>query len=441
MKNASYLKGLKVSKYREGSIVGWLVDGYLREKDSGGKPKRIRKRFKGPNARILATNFKDEKEALDLQRITGVEVRQTKITDEEEHVINDLINQLREDGGDEDTPGHVLLGRAVRHFLDSPTRGMEVVTVAEGKDRYLARKGADKLSDKHARGVKNKLDNFCSLFGDRLLSSITADEVDEWVEDRQASDRTKETYYNAIHALFEWCRKKCFISNNVVGVMDKPVAPSYGEPQSLAVDQIPDLFRYAAVIDGGSMVPYLVLALFAGVRPEELTRAEWEDFDWDENTLRVRQRKGQKLGVEYLRAVEIPEVGIKWLEYCNARELKGKIRPGNGTKLFNLIRACAGWRIGKGSLKSMDYFGFDELIADSDSKRRPEWPHNALRHTGITYRYKQIRSIGEVAEWSGNSERMIQKHYKSVKGVTKQTTEDYFNLTPESLGLTQGTCK
>jgi hypothetical protein len=89
----------------------------------------------------------------------------------------------------------------------------------------------------------------------------------------------------------------------------------------------------------------------------------------------------------------------------------------------------------------MDYFGFDELIADSDSKRRPEWPHNALRHTGITYRYKQIRSIGEVAEWSGNSERMIQKHYKSVKGVTKQTTEDYFNLTPESLGLTQGTCK
>jgi hypothetical protein len=32
MKNASYLKGLKVSKYREGSIVGWLVDGYLREK-------------------------------------------------------------------------------------------------------------------------------------------------------------------------------------------------------------------------------------------------------------------------------------------------------------------------------------------------------------------------------------------------------------------------
>jgi integrase len=462
MKKASYLKGLKVSKYREGLIVGWMVDGYLREKDSSGKPKRIRKRFKGPNAKILATNFKDEKEALDLQRITGVEVRQTKITDEEEHVINDLINQLREDGGDEDTPGHVLLGRAVRHFLDSPTRGMEVVTVAEGRDRYLARKGADKLSDKHARGVKSKLDNFCSLFGDRLLSSITAEEVDEWVEDRQASDRTKETYYNAIHALFEWCRKKCLISNNVVGVMDKPVAPSYGEPKSLFVDQIFDLFRYADLIDGGRMIPYLVFNLFGGVRPEEIARGQWGDFDWDEKTLRVRQRKGQKLGVEYLRAVEIPEVGMKWLEYYLAKrrretikfgawwpgpgfegfvkatnvEGENPLRPRNGTKLFNLIRACAGWRVSKGSLKSMHYYGLDALIYDCDSKRRPEWPHNALRHTGITYRYKQVRSIGEVAEWAGNSERMIQKHYKSVKGVTKQTTEDFFNLTPENLGMT-----
>jgi integrase len=437
MKKASYLTGLKVVKYREGSIAGWMVDGYLRGKNSSGKPKRVRKRFHGPNAKIMAVNYKDEREALDLQRITGVEVRQTKITDEEEHVINDLINQLREDSEDEDTPGHVLLGRAVRHFLDSPTRGMEVVTVSEAKDRYLGRKGADKLSDKHARGVRGKLNNFCEIFGDRLLSSINADEVDEWVEDRQVADRTKETYYTAVHALFEWCRKKCFIAHNVVGVMDKPVAPSYGEPKSLAVDQLPDLFKYADLIDGGSLIPYLVFALFAGARPDEIGRGYWEDFDWDEKTLRVRQRKGQKVGGEYLRAVEIPDVGMKWLEYCNARELEGKIRPSNGQKLFNLIRACAGFRIGKGSLGSMDYFGLDELIEDSASKKRPEWPHNALRHTGITYRFKEIRSIGEVAEWSGNSERMIQKHYKSVKGVTKQTTEDYFKLTPESLGLTQ----
>ena len=117
MKNASYLKGLKVSKYREGSIVGWMVDGYLRKKIPLRQTKRIRKRFRGPNAKIMATNYKDEKEALDLQGFLVLRVRQTKITDEEEHVINDLIYQLREDLQDQETLGMFLLARLSGTFL------------------------------------------------------------------------------------------------------------------------------------------------------------------------------------------------------------------------------------------------------------------------------------------------------------------------------------
>ena len=423
-------QGLSVVRYKEGSISGWMVSGYLRGKNASGKPIRVRRRFKGKHAKAQAQDYKVVREASDKRNLDEGELRVSKISTESEHVILDLVLQLREKLDEPDELDHVLLGKAVRHFIQDPNVDLEQVTVQEAMDRYLSRKAADVLSSKHGRGVKSKLNAFSSLYGDRPLSSITADEVDEWVEDRNVSARTKETYYNALHAMFAWCQKQCLVVQNVVGRTDKPIPPEYGEPKTILPEQLGDLLRYAHEIDDASMIPYFVFAAFAAVRPEEVARAEWDDFDWDENMLRVRHRKG---GEHYLRAVEIPKAGMEWLEHVGAEKLTGKVRPKNGVKLFNLIRACAGFRIGKGSLLSMDLFGFDDLIEDSESESRPEWPPNALRKFGITYRYKDVRNIHEVAEWAGNSPKKIKMHYQTVRGASKRTTEDYFNLTPDNV--------
>ena len=421
---------LLIRKYREGSKSGFIVTGELSKNLSGGQRKRIRKKFSGIDAKIKARAFRDSVQISDEQNRSPTMIRETLRTAHEEREVDRLVHLIRRKLNDMETDPGQLLRTAVDHFLASPVSSHKSVSVNEAVEIYLKRKHALKISDNHRKEVGSKLGKFSTLYGDRPLSSITPDEVEHWVEDRDVSERTKETYYNAIHALFAYSVKKCLITHNVVGVMDKPTPATYGEPKSLTPDQIAELFRIAAQVEEGSMIPYLVIALFGGVRVAEVGRADWEDFDWDENILRVRHRKG---GQEYLRAVEIPEVGMKWLEYVNAREKSGKIFPPSGLKRFNVIRAAAGFRIAKGNLLSTDFFGLDDLIKGSDSSKRPEWPFNAMRHTGITYRYKQIRSIDEVAEWAGNSPKKIKKHYQSVNGVTAKAVEDYFNLTPERL--------
>ena len=107
------------------------------------------------------------------------------------------------------------------------------------------------------------------------------------------------------------------------------------EPVSLSIKQARDLLFYATEIDNMSMLPYFAVGIFAGVRPSEIIRGEWEDLDWDENIIRVRHRKGS---IKYTRSVELPAICVEWLDYCKSRERTGSLTPQNHSKLFNLVR-------------------------------------------------------------------------------------------------------
>ena len=275
--------------------------------------------------------------------------------------------------------------------------------------------------------LRTLLTNFGAHYGDRVISTITIKEIENFLERRECAAATKRIEYAHIHALFEWARKQTLLRANVVTAVDKPKI-DHKEPESLTIDQAKDLLYYASKVEEGSLVAYFVLAIFAALRPYEVRRAQWEDFDWDENILRARQQKGDG----FTRAVELPEIALKWLEHINAKEKTGPVTPTNITKQFALIRAAAGFKIAEGNFKSCKKWGLDDKVKNS-SKNKTEWVNDVCRHTGITYQLKTVRHIGEVAEWAGNSPEVIKKAYKSVAGVTKASTEAYYNLTPENV--------
>jgi len=154
------------------------------------------------------------------------------------------------------------------------------------------------------------------------------------------------------------------------------------------------------------------------------------DLDWDENIIRVRHRKGS---IKYTRSVELPAICVEWLDYCKSRERTGSLTPQNHSKLFNLVRACAGFKLSKSQISSMHLFGKEKLVENCDAKNRTSWANDQMRHTAITYRLKIIKHIGEVAEWSGNTPRIIKSNYQSVKGITAQSTKEFYDLTPKNV--------
>jgi hypothetical protein len=58
------------------------------------------------------------------------------------------------------------------------------------------------------------------------------------------------------------------------------------------------------------------------------------------------------------------------------------------------------------------------------------WPHNALRHSYISYRIAVVQSAAQVALEAGNSPAIIFKHYREL--VTKEAAAQWFGIMPKT---------
>jgi hypothetical protein len=56
------------------------------------------------------------------------------------------------------------------------------------------------------------------------------------------------------------------------------------------------------------------------------------------------------------------------------------------------------------------------------------WPHNALRHSYISYRIAVVQSAAQVALEAGNSPAIIFKHYREL--VTREAADQWFGIRP-----------
>ena len=422
------------------------MSGYSRHKDAKGNPKRIRKAFKGPNARELALKYKLELENQELRDdLTNPEdIRRTKLNHDAEILILDMIREIREDLKDDETEGHLLLKKAVDFFLESPTRTESEITPRELYTLFIERRNWKKRSKPHKANFSATVDKFCSYFdSDRNLATITRKEVETFLNRRgknETSDACFRLEYAHIHALFEYGLKLNHISKNVVHEIEKPELDKK-EPVSLTIEQCRKLFIYAEKVDAesdewlkkrnrpivGSSVAYYALAIFAALRPFEVRRAEWEDIDWDQGIIRARMRKSGG----YTRSVELPKVCLAWLNHVGGKKRKGLITPNNINKRSAVIRAASGFRIEPGNYTGT--FGLEAEVKDSGKEDRPEWTNDICRHTGITYRLRDVQDKPAVALWAGNSPEEIERSYKSIKGVTNKTYEQFYKLTPKKV--------
>ena len=421
--------GLRIIPNKRSKKGGYIVDGYLKDKDANGKLLRVRKTFSGPNAKDLARAFINEKIIEDSNEATLTRIRKSKIDDEFEYGVLDLVKRIRKELNDLDSDSLELLKKAVDHYIQNPTRGLSEITVNAARKEYESRDNFDSTSASHKKIWKADLDKFCGVYGERQISTITIDEIKEWIDRDEDRSRERKRLDRAhLHALFNWAKKQTYLKINVVTAYELPRV-NRREAVSLSIQQAHNLLYFSTKVNGGQLTPYFALAIFAGLRPFEIKRALWEDIDWDEGIIRARQQKGDG----FTRAVELPEICLEWLEYSKGRKKTGQISPVNYDKNFAVVRAAAGFRLSEGNIQSCNWWGLDKYLENCNDLSRPEWVNDICRHTAITYRLKVVKHIGEVAEWAGNSPDIINKNYRSVKDVTKKSTDDFFKLTPKAV--------
>jgi len=147
---------------------------------------------------------------------------------------------------------------------------------------------------------------------------------------------------------------------------------------------------------------YLTLAIFAGIRPDEILRLTWDCVSPNGLTVRIDAAASK---VRRRRIVHLQPNAAQWLHYARSYGAElGTIHP-------------MGLRRYRRQLSKHLRFG--------------KWPQDLLRHTCASYLLAHLQDAGKAARELGNSPGILLNHYQEL--VEKETAEKFWAIVPPNV--------
>ena len=251
------------------------------------------------------------------------------------------------------------------------------------------------ISIKTALGVKPRtmktyrgyVNNFAAAFPDRDIGSLTAHEIETWLLERFPNPVSRNNNRRVLLNFFNVAKKKKYVASNPVSEIGTAAEPSH-EVGILRPEQVANLLIHSET----EILPYFALAVFAGIRPEELKKpAEvatktsellWSDIKWKQGIIRIRAEVSK---VGKARNITIEPNLREWLHPFE--HLHGKVCTPSWLRLFRKTRRDAGIK---------------------------NWPSDCLRHSFATYWLEKYKDAPQLALQMGNSVDVILSHYHKV---------------------------
>ncbi len=289
-----------------------------------------------------------------------------------------------------------------------------------------------RLSEKYAKGAIWRIQAFLDAAKPATLQEITHGKANEWV---LRSDSAPGNQVNDAVVLNTWL-KQCvewdLLKQNPLKFklsdMSKRAAEER-DPKILTPEQCQRLLDCALAEDDGKMALYVVLGLWAFLRPTELPRLRPGDFITKNGKILIDHR-GKKKGSDW-RLSTIPD---------NVAPLVRKLIKAGAVK--DDVKDEAGKIVERGGV----YFsrrtwirirvaaGFGELLHRGDAQDnlifKPgtnTWTSDVLRHTGMSYLFQRLfnehvakgsnenaaiwQATQDVTKQAGNSARTAFTHY------------------------------
>lgn len=243
-----------------------------------------------------------------------------------------------------------------------------------------------KLSNRreiYIQSLKYYLTRFADYRG--IISSIKTSDIEIFIS--KFSGYARQTWLNRISTLFSFAVRRGYINKNPCDAIDR-VTIDRLPPVILTVSQARTLIEMCP----NNCQSYLILGLFAGIRPDEIHRLDWKDINLQTSTIRVdgKTRRRRIVHLDMAIVVKLKE---------HAKE-SGPVAP-----THNVIRR---WKRNQRAILG------------------GKWTADVLRHTAASYLLARHESAGKVAMMLGNSEQILLTHYHEP--VTKEDCEKFWNL-------------
>lgn len=291
---------------------------------------------------------------------------------------------------------------AVKFFVENhrgngpkPTR----IRFDEAAKLYHAFKVADGKSESHCDNIRSRLNRLVTkLPAGVMLDELTAGQLEHSVVNLGLRPKTRNEYKITLGNLFTWAAKQ-----------NPPLVPKgfnpgkemerckikHGDVKFLRVPELTQILS-SLPAKRPDLLPLVALVCFAGLRPSEAARLEWNEVGDDYIRL-----PGGKSKTGFPRQIPIQPNLKLWLALW--RKDCGLVCPDVSLEHVNAaIRRHSGVRLS----------------------------HDAMRHGYGTHRQRVVNNVGQVAEEMGHSMAICRRHYLNAF-CTDAEAKVWFNLVPQ----------
>lgn len=288
------------------------------------------------------------------------------------------------------------LSVAVDHWIES--RGsIQSKPIPEAVDEFLKSKEQDGTGERQISTLRLILEQFkAGLPGE--CASMTSRRIDEYLrasqEERDWSGLTRNHHRSAISNFANWCKQRGFLPRNW---SEMEFVPKARHERGMVRIITPEDGKALLDASRGSLRVLLAVGMFAGVRPSEICRLTWADFDFERGEIHVGKQKVRTAGNRL--APMLPSL------IAVLQPLRGS--PTHRVYPFDPMQAAK------------------QLVAHAKSCG-VEWIPDGPRHSFVSYRLAMLRDIFRVSEETGTSAATLRKFYR--KPISEESARRWFGI-------------
>lgn len=246
----------------------------------------------------------------------------------------------------------VTLTQLATAHIEAHKRRSESVSFTEAWDTFRASR--DGKSDEHLRALDRIGDKLVGEIGKVNLRDLEQNQIEAAIQKHFPTAHAFNLALRSVSPLFNMAMRKdpAWIDRNPCKLIDKRDTGRAGPVTVVTVEEARKLIQACKdwsedqtvgenwQVDASDALPAVAIMLFAGVRPYEVKRLEWEDINLEEGTIFISNRKAK---TDRSREIEMPDTLLAWLrELAPEQPRTGPVCPANWKRKIQVVRKKAG---------------------------------------------------------------------------------------------------
>jgi len=282
---------------------------------------------------------------------------------------------------------------------------LERKSIQDVIDQLVAAKSAAGRRSNYVDHLRFFLGMFVRGRETRFIDEFRPSDVDRWLEARKYKPSMRASAISRISTLFSFAQKRGYVTDNPCSRLER-VTVEHQPPTILTVAQAAKALDFAQHQEM-AFLGWLVLAMLAGLRPEEADRIQWSDINLDTGTVTVDAAASK---VRQRRIVHLMPSALQWMQLALKSKSRLPLPQSTRRRFLRRLR---------------DYMGFKV------------WPKDVLRHSAASYWLAECQDAAKVALELGNSVGVLFRHYREL--VTEEEAGKFWTIQPA--GSTKMTTK